>query len=352
MNDSVKKAINAIFRTVIFVCFIICIVMIKQFIDMYGDAITEDTDLKIDKQFILTMGSYASLFKGLFFASIAAIVLSIAAGRFKASAGAVFFRTVLIASLVFFANGALDVCNALVDFSRVVDSVEIEDIEDLKEIDKDILEDAGIDDDRAEDMSEAFRNEKAVIPFILVPFAGGLVYLILSVTSLVNLLGKGKQGAACGGCDDARRMEGFDPSMFNGGNHFAQQNGFYPGQNPYPQQNRYAQPQQFGQPGQFGQPNQYGQPQYGQPNQAMNMGQGFQTGTTNPYIQNIINAANAAHPSHDHHDSAELHDLEADGEFHNYAQAEADMTDDRSDYLSQLQSEENRGHRVTDEDFM
>jgi hypothetical protein len=44
--------------------------------------------------------------------------------------------------------------------------------------------------------------------------------------------------------------------------------------------------------------------------------------------------------------------IEADGEFHNYAQAEADMRDDSSDYISQLQREENRGHRITDEDFM
>ena len=315
MNDSIKKALNILFRTVIFCCFIVCIVMIKKFVDMYGDAITDDKDIKINKAFITTMGSYASLFKGLFFAGIAAVILSVVTGRFKASAAAVFFRTVLIASVLFLMSGALNVCDAIVDVSNVVEDLEIDDIDDLKSIDDDILTDAGIDDDRADEMSKAFKDEDAVVPFVITPFAAVLVYFILSMTSLHNLVKKTPQGVQCGGCEDARRVEMYDPNMFNGGNH-------------------YAQPQQPINP------------------MAMNRMNAVPPVAQNPYVQNIINAANAVHPPHDHHDSAAIHDLEADGEFHNYAQAEADMRDDSSDYLSQLQNEENRGHRVTDEDFM
>ena len=46
------------------------------------------------------------------------------------------------------------------------------------------------------------------------------------------------------------------------------------------------------------------------------------------------------------------HDMEADGEFTGYAQAEADIRDSGDDYVSELLNEENNSGRITDESFM
>ena len=312
MNDSIKKGFNALFRTVIFCCLIASVMMIVNFVRAYGSAIADDEELVITKEMLITLGSLSSIYRGVFFAGIAAAVLSILSAKYKASGAAVFFRTALIASTVVFMYDGMAVSGAMVDIANVAEVIDLTEFDDIEDVDEDILIDAGIDEDRAEEISEAFEDENAVIPYILSPFLCTAVYFLLSCTSLHNLLKKTGKAADCGGCDDAQRIENFDPSMFNGG-HFVQQ-----GMNPMGT-NRI--------------------------NNAPPMGQ-------NPYIQNIINAANAAHPAHDHHDSAAAHDLAAEGEFHDYAQAEADMTDDSSDYLSQLQREENRGHRLTDEDFM
>ena len=318
MNDSLKKALNVLFRTVIFCLFVASVMMVVRFFGVFEDAIEEESEkLTVNKELFERLGSYASVYKGVFIAGIAAAVLSILSGRYKASGAAVFFRTIIIGSLVLSMSGGVQVCDAIVEICAVVDDIDTskyEDIEDLSDMDIEILVDAGIDEDRAKELSEAFDNEDAVIPFVLAPFSTSFFYFILTCTSLHNLLKEKPQGADCGGCEDARRVEMYDPAMLNGGGH-------------------YAQPQPMQQP-------------------VMNRMNAVPQTAHDPYIQNIINAANAAHPAHDHHDSAEIHDLEADGEFHNYAQAEADMRDDSSDYISQLQREENRGHRITDEDFM
>ena len=316
MNESIKKGFNALFRTVIFCLCVAAIMMIVRFFSMFADSVKNDTDLKLDKNFIDNFGSYASLYKGVFFGSIAALVLSVLAGRYKASAAAVFFRTLVIAAIIGLMYGGMNVSGAIVDVCAVIDEADIEEFEDLEDIDIDTLIEKGVNEDRAQEISDAFENEDAVIPFVIAPFVSTFYYAILSLTSLHNLLKKKPSGVHCGGCEDAQRIEGYDPAMLNGGSHFGNMNmpvGNFPGQN-MPANNIFAQRAQM-----------------------------MQGGSPFPYPQQ---------PVHDHHDSAEAHDLEADGEFHNYAQAEADMTDDSSDYLSQLQREEGRGHRVTDEDFM
>ena len=320
MNDSIKKAFNALFRAALICCFIMSVVMIYKFFSIYGESITSENEhITMTKELISLMASYSSLYKGLFFTGIAAVVLSILCNKYKASAAAVFFRTVLIACTVAIMSNGVDACSALIEVNTVIENIDedyLESVEDLKDLDQEVLTDAGLTEEGADEISDALKDESAVIAFASAPFLCSFVYFILACTSLHNLLKKTPQGANCGGCEDARRVEMYDPSMLNGGNH-------------------YAQPQQ-----QFINP------------MAMNRMNAVPPVARNPYVQNIINQANAAHPAHDHHDSAAVHDLEAEGEFHDYARAEADMTDDSSDYLSQLQREENRGHRVTDEDFM
>lgn len=313
MNDSIKKGFNAIFRTVIFCCLAASVMMIVNFVRAYGSAVVNDEELVITKEMLITLGSLSSIYRGVFFAGIGVAVLSILSSKYKASGGAVFFRTALIISTVVFMNDGMAVSGAMVDIGNVAETIDLTQYDDIEDVEEDVLVEAGIDEERAEEISEAFEDENAVIPYVLSPFLCTAVYFLLSCTSLHNLLKKTGKAANCGGCDDAQRIENYDPAMLSGGGHFAQQ-----GMNPM----------------------------------GLNRMNSVPPAAQNPYIQNIINAANAAHPAHDHHDSAAAHDLAAEGEFHDYAQAEADMTDDSSDYLSQLQREENRGHRLTDEDFM
>ncbi len=310
MNESIKKAFNVLLRTVIFCCFVMSVIMVKHFFGMYGDSITNDEDLVMTKDLLIDFGKYASLFRAVFFTSIAAAVLSVVAGKYKASGAAVFFRTALIGALIYSMSFGMAACGAIIDITDVADDIDVSAYEDFEDIDEDILIDAGMDKDRAQDIDESFKSEKTVVSFAAAPFTTTFLYFILSMTSLHNLLKKKPAGAHCGGCEDASRIENFDPSMLNGGSHFGGMNMPIGGTSA---NNIFAQRAQMMQ----------GQQPF-------------------PFQQ----------PVHDHHDSAALHDLEADGEFHNYAQAEADMTDDSSDYISQLQKEEGRGHRVTDEDFM
>ncbi|MBR6337629.1 MAG: hypothetical protein IKR76_07855, partial [Ruminococcus sp.] len=144
MNESIKKGFNALFRTVIFCLCVAAIMMIVRFFSMFADSVKNDTDLKLDKNFIDNFGSYASLYKGVFFGSIAALVLSVLAGRYKASAAAVFFRTLVIAAIIGLMYGGMNVSGAIVDVCAVIDEADIEEFEDLEDIDIDTLIEKGV----------------------------------------------------------------------------------------------------------------------------------------------------------------------------------------------------------------
>ena len=314
MNDSIKKASNALFRAVIFCMLIVSVMMTYSMINMA--VIIDDNGGRVDDKAIEMLLQFASLYQGVFYGSAACIVLSILSNSYKASSSAVFFRTLILGAMTGVMFRGLGAVKAI---SEIGDK--FLDVSDYEDITEEMLKDAGLTEQRAEELVETLQSDSALKAILASLFMCAAVYFLLSCTSLHNLLKKPLNAANCGGCEDANELERLNPQMLGGGMHY----------NNNVNNNSTMQ----------------AMPQFMQ-----NINQSLGGGMENSKLISRYAAAMQQQPQHDHHDSALAHDLAAEGEFHDYAQAEADMTDDSSDYISQLQREENNGHRVTDEDFM
>ena len=315
MNDSIKKASNALFRAVIFCMLIVSVMMTYSMINMA--MIIDDNGGRVNEKAVEMLLQFASLYQGVFYGSAACIVLSILSNSYKASSSAVFFRTLILGAMTGVMFRGLAAVKAISEIGDRFLKIDVSDYDDITE---EMLRDAGLTEARAEELVETLQAESALIAILVSLFLCAAVYFLLSCTSLHNLLKKPQNAAHCGGCEDANELERLNPQMLGGGAHF---NNF----------NNNSTMQAM--------------PQFMQ-----NINQSLGGGMENSKLLNRYAAAIQPQPVHDHHDSAEAHDIAAEGEFHDYAHAEADMTDDSSDYISQLQREENNGHRVTDEDFM
>ena len=312
MNDSIKKASNALFRAVIFCMLIVSVMMTYSMINMA--VIIDDNGGRVNDEAIEMLLQFASLYQGVFYGSAACIVLSILSNNYKASSSAVFFRTLILGAMTGVMFRGLGAVKAI---SEIGDK--FLDVSDYEDITEEMLKDAGLTEQRAEELVETLQSDSALKAILASLFMCAAVYFLLSCTSLHNLLKKPQKAVDCGGCEDANELERLNPQMLSGGSHY----------NDYNNNSTMQAMPQFMQ----------------------NINQSLGGGMENSKLINRYAAA-MQQPTHDHHDNALAHDLAAEGEFHDYAQAEKDMTDDSSDYISQLQREENNGHRVTDEDFM
>ncbi|MBO6141297.1 MAG: hypothetical protein J6O40_05820 [Ruminococcus sp.] len=313
MNDSIKKASNALFRAVIFCMLIVSVMMTYSMINMA--VIIDDNGGRVNGEAIEMLLQFASLYQGVFYGSAACIVLSILSNSYKASSSAVFFRTLILGSMTGVMFRGLAAVKAISEIGDKFLKIDVSDYEDITE---EMLKDAGMTEARAEELVETLQAESALTAILVSLFMCAAVYFLLSCTSLHNLLKKPQKAVDCGGCEDANELERLNPQMLNGGMHYNNVNS---------NSTMQAMPQFL-----------------------QNINRSLGGGMENSKLINRYAAA-MQQPTHDHHDNALAHDLAAEGEFHDYAQAEKDMTDDSSDYISQLQREENE-HRVTDEDFM
>ena len=316
MNDSIKKASNALFRAVIFCMLIVSVMMTYSMINMA--VIIDDNGGRVNDEAIEMLLQFASLYQGVFYGSAACIVLSILSNSYKASSSAVFFRTLILGAVTGVMFRGLAAVKAISEIGDKFLKIDVSDYEDITE---EMLHDAGLTEQRAEELVETLQAESALVAILASLFLCAAVYFLLSCTSLHNLLKKPQKAANCGGCEDANELERFGPQMLGGGMHY--------NNNVNNNSTMQAMPQFL-----------------------QNINQSLGGGMENSkLISRYAAAMQQQPPMHDHHDNAMAHDLAAEGEFHDYAQAEKDMTDDSSDYISQLQREENE-HRVTDEDFM
>ena len=322
MNDSIKKGFNALFRTVVICTAVAAVSMAVLFIktavyiaDNDGEVASSDM-----MTFVNSTYSISGMDLGVFYASIACAVLSILSG-YKCTKFTQGVRTTVFAYVVFRMAKGLSVASALRElggYTMEFDADELKNMTNLKMADK-----LDIPVSVIQDVESKIDNEEALVAMFLALFLSAFLYGILFCTSLHNLLKK-QPAAQCGGCDDADKLEHGDAAMLAGGAHYNTQNAPEPG---YQQNNTAQQLPQILQ------------------DLSRELGGNIESSKL------ISRYLAAKQPAHDHHDSAAAHDLEADGEFHNYAQAEADMTSDSSDYIDELRREESGGN-ITDEDFM
>ena len=77
MNDSSKKMINLVFRLLIFACFAMAIVMVVNIVK-FAVIMNKNSSAEVG-EFSSAVRTFATLYNGIFFATIAGVVLSILA---------------------------------------------------------------------------------------------------------------------------------------------------------------------------------------------------------------------------------------------------------------------------------
>ena len=306
MNGSIKKLLNAVFRAVIFCCAVASVMMIVKIVNF---SVEVEEKQRLTDGIIENIQSFASIFSGLAYATLACAVLSVLTNNYKASGAAVVFRTGLLGITAYNLFKGSTVVKAMSESCELLSGFDVSDYDDIT---NEMLTEAGVTEQKAQKLIDAMNDESAILAMILAMCLCIAVYVLLSFTSLHNLLKKQGGNVNCGGCEDASRLEQGDASMLAGGGHYAPQD---------------------------------------MPQILQNMNRELGGGIENSKLINRYMAAAQQH-AHDHHDSAEAHDMEADGEFTGYAQAEADIRDSGDDYVSELLNEENSSGRITDETFM
>lgn len=310
MNGSIKKLSNAVFRAVIFCCALAAIMMIVSIVRFALEL--EETNV-LSEDVLDSLLQFTSIYTGLLYASAACVVLSILSGNYKSSSGAVVFRTILLGAVAYNLFKGLSVVKAVGESCTILKGFDVSDYED---VDEEMLLNAGVSEEKAQELVDAMQNDDAAAAMLIAIALCAAVYVLLCFTSLHNLLKKENKGADCGGCDDAKQLENYNPQMLNGGQHYT---------SPFDQNGRLVS------------------------NESSFLGSGIAAARA---YQEIRQGQMNAHPAHDHHDSAEVHDMAADGEFTGYAQAEADIKDSGDDYVSELLEDEKKNGRITDDTFM
>ena len=276
--------------------------------------------------------AFTQLYIGIFYALIACVLLSIVS-FYKCSKFTLIARTVILGMTAYRMLQGLSMAKALNTMGKYAREIGVEKMNTMTT--KEMASALSIDRSEIEALENTIKSSDTNSEFsymLAATFLCAVVFVIFFLTSIHNLTKKDRP-AACGGCDDANRLEQGDAAMLAGGMHFnnAQNTTQNTPVQGYPQNNTAQ--QQI-------------------PKILQDLSRELGGSIEGSKLINRYMAATQQQPMHDHHDSAEAHDLEADGEFHDYAHAEADMTDDSSDYISELQAEENHGHTLTDEDFM
>lgn len=186
MNDNTKKIINIIFRLLIFACFAMAVIMVVNIVKFA--LIMDKNDSAKTDEFADAIKSFATLFNCILFATIAEIVLSILA-KYKCKTVSQVVRTFFLVVTASVMGLAFKVTSAFIEVSDVLEELNTTD---LNKISDAKLKAAGMTADRADEISELM--SKNTTPVFL---AAGmcicvLVYLILTFTSLHNLLKKNK----------------------------------------------------------------------------------------------------------------------------------------------------------------
>lgn len=337
MNDSIKKAFNLLFRTVLICTAAASVMMVVSFIKTAVFVTERDGHIADNDMGVFVDGCYTftQLYIGVFYALIACVILSIVSFH-KCTKFTLIGRTVILGMTAYRMFRGLGIAKALNTMGKYAREIGVEKMNGMTT--KELASALNVDQSEIEGLENMIKSSDTNSEFtymLAATFICAVVLVIFFLTSIHNLTKK-ESPAACGGCDDANRLEQGDAAMLAGGAHFTQQG---MGQS-IPQ----------GVPVQGNQQGSVAQQQM--PQILQDLSRELGGNIEGSKLISRYMAATQQQPVHDHHDSAEVHDMEADGEFHDYAQAEADMTDDSSDYLAQLQAEENHGTSLTDEDFM
>ena len=186
MNDSSKKMINLVFRLLIFACFAMAIVLVVNIVK-FAVIMNKNSSAEVG-EFSSAVRTFATLYNGIFFATIAGVVLSILA-KYKCKTVSQVARTLFLAVTAAAMGLAFRVTSAFIEVCDVLDEL---DTTDFNSITDSKLIDVGISAERADEIAELMSKDSTPVFLAAGMCVCVLVYLILTFTSLHNLLKKDK----------------------------------------------------------------------------------------------------------------------------------------------------------------